>query len=185
MTTQNLFLIMMFIIVFLAWYANSSKRNKIYCSFTRVNKTSVHKFVKMQSRYVVFDSKRFDIVPSCVVFDWWTAGIVHMLFPQWVATLNYSYESRWPIDPTTGKHAIISPEVRNSMNKEEWVKSYAKGFQPPSMKKQGFMMQWLPIIAIILVVGVAIYMNMTIQSDRKVNTAAFQDILNRLNAISR
>jgi CHASE1-domain containing sensor protein len=71
------------------------------------------------------------------------------------------------------------------MNKEEWVKSYAKGFQPPSSKKQGMMQQWLPIVAIILVAFVGVWMYTTVQSDRKVNTAAFQDILNRLNAISR
>lgn len=181
MTPQTLFLVMAAILVFMAWYANSSKRNKIYCSFTRINKTSVHKFVKMSSRYVVFDGKRYDIVPSCVVFDWWDKGLVHMLFPQWVATLDYSYASRWPKDPVTQKAVIISPEVRNAMNKEEWVKSYAKGFTPPSAKKQGFGQQYMPWIAIILVGLLGVYVVISNQAVQK-DLAA---IVNRINAIAR
>jgi hypothetical protein len=172
---------MAMIVVGMAWWANASKRNKIYCSFKRVNKTSIHKFVKMTSRYVVFDSKRYDIVTSCVVFDWWDKGLVHMLFPQWVATLDFTYANRWPIDPATGKTVIISPEVRNAMNKEEWVKSYARGFTPPSAKKQTFAQQWLPMLSIGLVALVGVYVF--------VNNQAFQkdlvNIYNQLNAIAK
>ncbi len=171
MTPQNLLVFMAVAavaVVVMAWYANSSKRNKIYCSFTRVNKTSIHKFVKMSSRYVVWDGKRYDIVPSCVIFDWWDKGLVNMLFPQWVATMDYTYASRWPIDKTSGKPVIISPEVRNSMNKEDWVRSYAKGFTPPSSKKQSAITQFLPWIAIVLVVVVAVYFYVNLQSMGKI-----------------
>ncbi len=181
MTYQTLMLIMAILLVGMAWYANASKRNKIYCSFTRVNKTSLHKFVKMTSRYIVFDGRRYDIIPSCVVFDWWDRGLVHMMFPQWVATLDFTYASRYPKDPTTNKPIIISPEVRNSMNKEEWVKSYAKGFTPPSSKKISGMQSWLPWVSIILVVLVAVYLYTNIQADRRF----MMDILNRVNAIAK
>ena len=170
-------LFMALIVVAMAWWANASKRNKIYCSFTRVNKTSIHKFVRMSSRYVVFDNQRYDIVPSCIVFDWWTNGIIHMLFPQWVATLDFTYSSRWPIDKLTGKPAVISPEVRKNMNKEEWVKSYARGFTPPAAKKQTAIQQWLPYVAIIAVALVAVYMFVNIQAIQK-------DLVNLYNAIN-
>ncbi|GAH26212.1 unnamed protein product, partial [marine sediment metagenome] len=38
-------IIMAVVVVGMAWHANSSKRNKIYCSFTRVNKTEIKRFV--------------------------------------------------------------------------------------------------------------------------------------------
>lgn len=181
MSSQTLVLIMAMVVVGMAWWANLSKRNKIYCSLTRVNKTTIHKFVKMVSRYVVFDGKRYDVVPSCVKFGWWDKGLVHMLFPQWVAELDFTYASRWPIDPATGKHTIISPEVRSAMNKEEWVKSYAKGFTPPSAKRQTFFQQWLPYIAILLVVMMGVYFYTNMQAFG----ASLADIANRVNAIAR
>jgi hypothetical protein len=76
---------------------------------------------------------------------------------------------------------IISPEVRNAMNKEEWVKSYARGFTPPSAKRQTFAQQWLPMISIGLVALVGVYVF--------VNNQAFQkdlvNIYNQLNAIAK
>ena len=181
MDFQTFLLVMAVVVVGMAWYSNSSKRNKIYCSFTRVNKTSIHKFIKMSSRYVVFDGKRYDIIPSCVIFDWWDKGLVHMLFPQWVATLDYGFNSRYPIDKTTGKPAIISPEVRNAMNKEEWVKSYARGFTPPSAKKQTTIQQYLPWVAILLVVMMGMYFYTNMQA----LSLGLTDIANKLNAIAR
>lgn len=171
---------MALILVAMAWYSNSSKRNKIYCSFTRINKTSIHKFVKMSSRYVVFDSHRYDIVPSCVVFDWWDKGLVNMLFPQWVATLSYVWNNRFPNDPTTNKPVIISPEVRNAMNKEEWVKSYAKGFTPPSSKKGSFIQQYLPWISIVLILLVGVYVFTNMKSIA-MNFSILQNQINALN----
>lgn len=172
---------MAMVVVVMAWYANVSKRNKIYCSFKRVNKTSIHKFVKMTSRYIVFDGKRFDIIQSCIVFDWWDKGLVHMLFPQWVATLDYTHVNRFPIDPETGKHAIISPEVRNAMNKEEWVKSYAKGFQPPTAKRQSAIQQYLPWLAIGLVALMGVYFYTNIQALNQ-NLAT---LINQVQSIAR
>lgn len=151
------------LIGFMAWYANASKRDKILCTFRRVNKTQIRKFVKMTSRYVLFDKHRYDIVPSCCTQLWYQSGMIHMIFPQWVQTLDFTHESRLPLDPNTLKPVIISPEVRAAMNKEEWVKSYAKGFQPPNSKKQSMLQGYLPWVAIILVVlvGFWLYNNMS------------------------
>jgi hypothetical protein len=117
----------------------------------------------MTSRYVIFDKKKYDIVKSCLTLLWYQAGLVHMVFPQWVLTLDFTFESRYPLDPRTLQPAIISPEVRNALNKEEWVKSYARGFTPPSGKKQSMLKEYLPYIAVLLVVVVAFwtYNNLT------------------------
>ena len=120
MDFSSLLAIMAIMMVGMAWYANSSKRNKIYCSFRRVNKTKVVKFVKMSSRYVIFDKARFDVIPSCITFEWFDKGLIGMMFPQWVATLDFTHDSRYPLDPNTLKPAVISPAVRDAMDKEEY-----------------------------------------------------------------
>lgn len=181
MTPQNLILIMAMILVLMAWWANSSKRNKIYCSFIRENKTSLHKFVRMTSRYIFFDGKRYNIIPKCIVFDWWDKGLVHMLFPQWVATLGFTYASDMPNDPETNQPVLLSPEVRKLMNKEEMFREYNKTLSSPNPKKQTFIQQYLPWAAVIMVLLVAVYFYTNMQA---VNHAII-DMTNRINAIAK
>lgn len=141
------------IIALMAWYANYSKRNKILIYYNRINKTQVTRWVKMKSRYVIFDGCKFDIIPSRIVFRWYDGGLIHMLFPQWVATLFYSYNSRFPHDPNNLDYNTETPEVRNALNKTEWVDSYYKGAKPSQQKssKQGLVEKFLPWVAIVLV----------------------------------
>lgn len=181
MDYQTLFLLMTMTVVVMAWWENYSKRGKIYCRFRRPDKTLVAKFVKMVSRYVVWDGKKYDVDKGCIVYELWNKGLVHTFFHQNVATLDFTHESRWPIDPETGKPAIISPEVRNAMNKEEWVKSYAKGFVPPSAKKQTMFQQWLPLITIglVFIMGVYFYVNMQSLG------IGLADIANKVNSTAR
>lgn len=181
MSYQTFFLIMAMLVVGMAWYANYSKRNKIYCSFIRVNKTSIHKFVKMSSQYVVFEGTRRNIIPSCIVWDWWDKGFVHMLFPQWVGTLTFSYSSPYPIDPNTLQPMILSAEVRKLMNKEEMWRDYNKTLTPPTAKKQTAFQQYLPWLAVGLVVLLAVY----VYTNNQAMNGALVDIINKVNAIAR
>lgn len=181
MSYSTIFMVMMMVIALMGWWANYSKRDKIYCSFTNEDKSLIHKFVRKRSRYVVFDGRRYDIVPGCVKTLLWDKGIIGMVFPQRVPALDFTYASRWPIDPATGKHAVISPEVRQAMNKEEWVKSYAKGFTPQAAKKQSMIQQWLPWIAIGLVALLFFY----VYTNNQAFVQALSDIANRLNSIAK
>ena len=182
MNPQTLLVIMALVVVGMAWYANSSKRDKIYCRFKRVNKTQIAKFVRMSSRYVVFDKKRYDIIPSCIVFEWWDKGIINMLFPQWVASLDFTHTNRYPHDPNTLKPMVVSPEVRGVMDKEEWMKAYAKSFVPQQGKqKQTMIQQYLPWIAIMAVVLVGFYLYTNMQGIQQ-HIAAIE---NTLKAITR
>jgi hypothetical protein len=71
----TLIAIMAIVLVVAAWYANSNKRNKIYCTFRRVNKTKIEKFVKMNSRFVIFDGGKYDILTNRITFIWWDKGL--------------------------------------------------------------------------------------------------------------
>lgn len=170
------------LLVFMAWYANSSKRNKILCTFRRANKTKVVKWVKMQARYVIFDGGKYDIIPSRVVFQWYTAGLVHMLFPQWVATLDYTYGKRLPLDSNRADYDWENPEVRKAINISDIVKSYFATSSPAATsKKAGLLTAYLPWIAIGLVVLVAFYFNSKMTSFG----AALDAVINQLNSIAR
>ena len=182
MSPSTLFMIMLLMLVLMAWYANSSKRNKILCTFRRVNKTKIKKWVKMQGRYVIFDGGKYDIVPSRIVFEWYTAGLVHMLFPQWVATLDFTYSSRWPHDANDMNITAETPATRNALNKEEWVESYYKGAKPSNAikTKQSMIVQYLPWVAIILVIVVAVYFNNTMTGFG----ATLDMVINKMNALT-
>jgi hypothetical protein len=170
------------LLVFMAWYSNNSKRDKILCRFRRVNKTLIAKWVKAKSRYVIFDGGKYDIITSRIVLQWYTAGIVHMLFPQWVATLDFSYNSRFPHDPNNLKNNAETPETRNALNKEEWVKSYYRGATPvQSNRKKSIMEQYAPYIAILLVVLVAFYFYNQFQGV----SYALNDLAGRISQIQK
>ena len=159
MSIQTFVMLMALMILGMAWYANTSKRNKILCRFRRVNKTMVAKFVKMQNRYVIFDGGKYDIKPSRIVFQWYQSGLIHMIFPQWVATLDYTYSSRFPHDPNNMNITSETPATRKALNKEEWVESYYKGAKPSAPgKKQSLITQYLPWISILLVVMIGFYL---------------------------
>jgi hypothetical protein len=113
----------------------------------------------MQRRFVIFDDGKYDIIPSRITFEWYTSGFVHWLFPQWVATLDYSYSSRFPHDPNELQVTAETPATRKALNKEEWVESYYKGAKPSTpSKKSAVFVQYLPWVAIVLVVIVAFYL---------------------------
>lgn len=177
----TLIAIMAIIGVFMAWYANSSKRNKIYCTFRRVNKTKIEKFARMSSRYVIFDGGKYDIIPSRISFVWWNKGLINQLFPQWVATLDYSWFSRFPHDPNKMEVTAETPKTRKALNKEEWVESYYKGAKPSAANKQNIIAQYLPWVAIGLVVIVAFYFHTKMSGFG----AQLDAVINNLNAITR
>ena len=181
MDLSMLIALMAVMLVAMAWYANSSKRDKIYCTFRRSNKTKIVKFVKMSSRFIIFDKARYDVIPSCVTYEWWDKGLIGKMFPQNVATLDFTWYSRYPLDPNTLKPVVISPEVREAMDKEEWVKSYAKGFSPSVSQKQSLIQQYLPFASVVLVilVGFYLYMNLQILSQQ------YTELANALRAINK
>lgn len=182
MSFQTLVVIMAIAVLVMAWYANSSKRNKILCTFRRVNKTKIARWVKMQDTHVVFDGGKYDIIPSRISFQWYQVGFIHMLFPQWVATLDYTYGKRAPLNPNTMNYDWDNPQLRKAINISDMMKSYFSTANPaPSAKKQGWLMQYLPWITVGLIVIMGFYFYMQMQGLSNTDAA----IINQLNAITK
>jgi hypothetical protein len=165
MSIQTFIVLVCIALMGMAWYANTSKRNKILVRYRRPNKTLITKFVDMNKKdpkHVIFDKLKFNIVSKCIVFQWYQNGFIHMLFPIFVPTLDFTYKSKYPLDPNTLEPVIMTPELENAIDQEQWAKSYAKHTTPPNTKKVSGLTQYLPWIAIMLVVlvGFWLYNNM-------------------------
>jgi hypothetical protein len=147
------------ILAMMGWYANYSMRDKILIYYNRENKTQITRWVKMKGRYVIFDNKKFDIIPSSIVFRYYNGGLIYWLFPQWVATLFYSHNSRFPHNPNNLEVNAETPEVRNAINRNEMFLSYAKSSKPAQSKggRQGFLDKWLPTIIALVAVGLVFW----------------------------
>ncbi len=186
MTFSTLIMVTAIALIVMAWYANTSKRDKILCTFRRVNKTKIVKWVKMKNKFVIFDDGKYDIIPSRITFQWYTGGLIHMLFPQWVATLDYSYTSRFPHDPNNMAITAESPETRKALNKQEWVTSYYRGAEPKAGKtKVSLIEKYLPWVAIVLVVVVAFYLYNSQQTMAHKIATDVGELTNRINAITK
>ncbi len=151
MDSQVFLLLIFAMFAFGAWYSTSSKRNKILCTFRRVNKQKIEKWVRMESRYVIFDNGKYDILSNRIVYQWYTRGMFGAFFPTMVATLDYSHTCRWPLDPDTLKYTSVTPEVRKVFTKEEDMKAFGHGIQNQAGKKKGGIEGMLPWIAILLI----------------------------------
>lgn len=163
MTSLNPIAILVLLFFALYWYLSETKKNQILCRYRRRNKTLIARFVKMQSRYVYFDNMKCDVIPSCVVWQWYP---ILFFFHLWVPTLDFSWNSPYPHDPNNLNINSVTPEIRNALNKEEWTLSFFKGARPSTSKasgKFGFIQQWLPILALLGIVVVFFYFNSKMQ----------------------
>jgi hypothetical protein len=179
---QTLIMFMCLAVGVMAWYANTSKRNVILCTFHRVNKTIVKKFVKMQGRALIFENRKYDIVPSRISFLWYNAGLIHMLFPQWVAALDFDEGKRWPWDSNKMNYDIDNPEIRKVINTSDLMKSYFNTANPATAnKKISGLMQYLPWVAI----GLVVVVYFLLDNKMKGFGTQLDAVVNALNAITK
>jgi hypothetical protein len=75
-----------------------------------------------------------------------------------------------------------TPQTRAALNKTEWTESFFKGSKPSQNKsKTSFITQYLPWVAILLVVLVAFYFNSKMSSFG----ATLDAVVNSINAIAK
>jgi hypothetical protein len=172
----TLIVVMLFVA---AWYSTNSKRNKIYCFYRGRDNTIQARWVNLTDSFVLFPpNKKFRVLPERMTSFWYKGG-VHFFFPTKVNSLEYSWQSIYPVDPHNYQNTWVTPEVYKIHNTENAFSSYGKGFAPQSGKKQGMIMQYLPIIAIVLIVilGFWVYSNFTTIA------SSLTDLTNKVNTI--
>jgi hypothetical protein len=178
--------VMVFIILicFLAMFNTRALRKKIRCRYTSRSNQTYEKFVPAKSASVVFEGRKFFIVPSCVKHHWFDKGL-SQLFPTFMPEMDFIWNSQYPVDPKTALPVILSPEVANALDQEGSMQDYA-GSQKAAIaggKRAGGLEKYLPWIAIggVALIGIYVYMSMSPMSkDMDIIKQAISDIYTKL-----
>jgi hypothetical protein len=148
-----------FLVFVLAMYTTRKLRKQIRCRYTSRSKQTYEKFISAQASCVIFEGKKFYIIPKCVKHHWFEKGL-SQLFPTFMPEMDFIWNSEYPVDPDTGEPVMISPEVEATIDQEAAFREYA-GSQRNALLgtkgKLGGFTQWLPWIALAAVVILFIY----------------------------
>ena len=185
MNSQNIYIILVLLIFLYASYSTRKLRRRIKCRYTSQSKQTYNKVVLASSSWVIFEGKKFYIIPNCVKHHWVDEGI-GWLFPTFMPEMDFVWNSKYPVDPNTALPVVLSPEVENTIDEENSFRSYAGGQKQMlatqgSGKLSGFS-KYIPWIALIGVALVAVYFytqNQKTAADMLVVKKALQDLLNR------
>lgn len=127
MTFQQLLLYVILIGAAYAAYCSHRAKTRIYCTFTRRDKTEGHKWVKAKNgERIEFAGGWYYVVMGCVTTEALDSGF-NMIFPTMVRKLHFTYKSKYPINPDTGEPLAETPEMRKNLNKREDIEALEVG----------------------------------------------------------
>ncbi len=158
MSLEQLVMGMSIVLLIMAVYSTSRLKDKILVRYRSRSKTLVEKFIHESAGFVIFEKRKFDVRPRRVCYQWYNRGI-NQFFPTRVPTLDYSWNSRFPLNPDAFDNSMESPESLFAIRQDEHFRSWSKGVQTQAGKKQSGFANWIPWIAIILVllIGFMVY----------------------------
>jgi hypothetical protein len=168
MSTQQFIIYIVVIGVIYASYCSYRAKNKVYCTFTRRDKTTGHKWIKAKNgERIEFDGGWYYVVMGCITTEALDSGF-NMIFPTMVRRLDFTWKSSYPKDPATGEPLPETPEMRKNLNKREDIEALNKGTQQAFGKgKIGLMGGGL--LPIMLVIGLAASLYLIFQLMGKVD----------------
>ena len=155
----SLFIIAVFVLV--VWYVTQTRfKNKMLCRFRRPNHQLIEKWVPIYVKYVVFDNGKYGIGqyvvdPRCIQPYWYDRGF-SKIFPTLVPTLDFRYDTPYPLNPETFEVTWQTPEVVRAAWQEHNAQEFAKGAasQAGGKKKERFPSWFFGVVAIVLVIMV-------------------------------
>lgn len=139
------------IILGLVWYSHASLRNKVHCVFRSATGEKIEKLCPLRSRHVIFAGRKYNIDTRRHTLIEWRRGI-HSVFPTKIYSYDFSFYSKYPLNPNDIKATWDSPENANRLNQEEALGAFLRHAPSITGKKQSNIMQWMPMIAIVIVV---------------------------------
>ncbi len=170
----------MFLITFLAigFLSIYSKKNKILCTFRRVDRTQIKKRVKATDANVEFDGNLYDVEPGRTNLVWTFFG--------WDRISDYRSNSRRPLDPLDFTNSWDDdPKVRKMLNKKQAIADWQQGtVQGMGKMKMGLLQQYQPLI---ILLGFAVMGFFLFQMTKKLDLIGFgqnaiQSLLGSLGA---
>jgi len=138
-----------------AAYCSHRAKTRVYCTFTRRDKTMRHKWARaINGERIEFGGGWYYVVMSCVTTEALESGF-NAIFPTMIRRLAFTYKNKYPIDPETGEPSAETPEMRKNLNKREDIEALEVGSIKALGKGRVGLMGggWLPIILVIGVVA--------------------------------
>lgn len=172
-------------IVAIGMWQSRKMKTMVNCTYKSRSKQKYTKLVREVDGYVVFDKKRFPLMPQYASQEHYDKGL-SAFFPTKISAYTFRWNSDMPEDPATGEPAILSPENMNKLRQESALGAYA-GSQQTALSggksKLGGMDKWMPFIMIglAIAVGYLIYTNFQDAKNAKVTQQAIIDIYNTFN----
>ena len=157
--------------------------------YSNNNSGTIDKLVPEKNSYVVFDGKKFYLLPSCGKLRFYEKGL-SSFFPTKITAYEFRWNSPYPVDPNTGEPVMLSPDVEKALDQEGALRDYA-GSQQAALSSKGLklggMEKFMPIILIVLAiaVGYLVYTNFQAGKNDKVTQQAIIDIYNTFNQMAQ
>jgi len=159
----SLFVIAVFILF--VWSLSQTRfKNKMLCRFRRPNHMLIERWVPLYVKYVVFDEGKYGIGqyvvdPRCIQSEWYARGI-NRLFPALIPTMDFRYDTPYPLNPETFEVTWQTPEVVRAAWQEHNAQEFAKGAasQVGGKKKERFPSWFFGVVAIVLVLAVGFFL---------------------------
>ena len=178
--TTTMMLVFLFIIVAAGMWQARKMKTMAHCTYTSESKQGFEKIVREKDGFVVFEGKRFKLLPAYGKLRHYDKGLSGF-FPTKIVSYDFRWNSDLPVDPNTGEPAMLSPSNMNKMRQESALSDYVSGSASALSGKggkQGMLEKMMPIIMIViaLVVAYCAYQTYTIGKDQKVMKEAISDI---------
>ena len=159
--SSNQMLLWGFAIIAYIWYSVNDKRDKIYCTLIRKDKTKLNEWRKKNpSGRVEMDGGWYYYTSNAVTYDWLNKGI-HLLFPIYVPCALFRWNCKWALSPEKFEADEESPQVRKNLDKEEDLTAWRKSGQTAmaGKKKMSMLEAYMPMITVggFIVVGYFIW----------------------------
>lgn len=148
MTTQQFIIYIAVVFIGLFFYNTWQARNRVYCRFTRKDRSTGKKWAKFKNgERLEWEGGWYYVDTDRIIFDTIYFGLVG------VRVLEYKKGVSNPRNPRTGDYGWESAEARKNLNKREDIEALELGSQKALGKAKVPILGggWLPII---LVVGI-------------------------------
>lgn len=152
--------VVILIFVFLSasvWLSQKKFKDKMLCYFIRPNKQRIEKWAPMTAKRLKFDKGKYKesykIIPRCISLQYYDRGF-NKLWGTWIPTLEFRWDSEYPLDPETFEPVNLTPEEAATMESGEDWQQFNKATREGGMAKGRFPEWFLPlcIVAVLLVV---------------------------------
>jgi len=119
-------------VILVVWVITQQKfKGKMLCYFIRPNRVRIKKFVPLTNKHVRFEKSKYVPAglyrcdPNCITMEWFSGGL-NKIFPVFIPTLEFKWDTPNPLDPKTFESTWHTPEARDAAWEEHQHVAFAR-----------------------------------------------------------